>query len=459
MNPADTTVVFTTLAMNQTLFFAALGETFKARGYKVAHIAFHERSHEYLTARGERVYNAFAPKPDYVQSVDLQRYSWPSLNLILSHEKAAFEINDSACLIRKLRGYLAAMEQVFDELQGESGRVILVQELGGFLSIIAAFYAARARGIDNMFLEPSFFRGRVFFVKNSLSAMPIPGPASPAVSAEVSDYLNRTIRNQSVVIPTKDLYHYRAAAKKILDPYNMRRFAEKFVDKYVMGRREEFGHIGGHVARHLRMAVNSQSLRRFYRPLPQEFFIYYPLHVPADVALTLRSPEYLDQYALVDFLCRAAPHPCKVAIKEHPALVGAVNYRRIRDLLRRHDNLVLLDAGLNNYEVLRTARVVVTVNSKSGAEALLLSKPVVVLGNAFYRPCRLVHAIDNQHDLPDMLAQLTRQPPVLSHYDVARYFQDVWDRSYPGELYVAASDNVAQFARSLMAFMVESCIT
>ena len=336
MNPADTTVVFTTLAMNQTLFFAALGETFKARGYKVAHVAFHELSYEWLRARGERAYNAFAPKPDYLQKVNLRRYPWSSLNLILSHEKAAFEINDSARLIRKLRGYLAAMEQVFDELQGESGRVILVQELGGFLSIIAAFYAARARGIDNLFLEPSFFRGRVFIVRNSFNALPVEGPVSKQVLPEVAAYLDEVQAKRNIVIPTKDRHHYRRAWKKLADGRNWKRMAQKLADKYLHGKQEEFGHIGGHVWRHVRMFSNSQRLKAHYRPLPDgEHFIYYPLHVPADAALTLRTPEFLDQYALIDYIARAVPATHKVVIKEHPALVGAVEYRRVRDLLQR----------------------------------------------------------------------------------------------------------------------------
>src|SRR3974390_487241 len=58
------TVVFTTLAMNQTLFFEALARALEAKGVAAAHIAFHERSHEYLTRRGQLSFNAFAAAPD-----------------------------------------------------------------------------------------------------------------------------------------------------------------------------------------------------------------------------------------------------------------------------------------------------------------------------------------------------------------------------------------------------------
>lgn len=454
MNPADTTIVFTTLAMNQTLFFAALGNSLKVRGYKTAYVAFHERSYELLRARGERVYNAFAPKPDYLQKVDLQRYPWASLNLILSHEKAAFEISDSQCLIRKLCRYLAVMEQVFDELQSDSQRIILVQELGGFLSIIAAFYAARARSIDNFFIEPSFFRGRVFIVRNSFAAFPVEGPVSSSVSPEVTAYLDEAQAKRSIVIPTKDHHHYRGAWRKLADGRNWGRLIQKVADKYLFGKREEFGHVGGHVRRHMRMWANSRRLKRHYRSLPANGrFIYYPLHVPADAALTLRTPEYLDQYALIDYLCRVSPATHKVVIKEHPALVGAVELQRVRELLKRRDNLILLDPAINNYEVLGRADAVITVNSKSGAEGLFLGRPIIVLGDAFYTPCRLVSRPKNLSGLPALLAELIGRPPPVNADEIRRYFQDVWDHSYRGEIFDASPNNVDGFCESLSEVM------
>jgi hypothetical protein len=99
---------------------------------------------------------------------------------------------------------------------------------------------------------------------------------------------------------------------------------------------------------------------------------------------------------------------------------------------------------------MRAASAIVTVNSKSGAEALLLGKPVVVLGDAFYRPCSLVHAVDRAADLPDVLARLVAAPPTVSVDSVHAYFQDVWDASWPGELYDARPDNVVRFRDSLI---------
>lgn len=445
------TVIFTTLAMNQTVFFETVGRLLKKQGYQVAYICFHERSYEYLRGRGEYSLNAFETNENGLETVCYEDYGCRSLNLLLSHEKAAFETTSTKKIADKFRRYLHTVSEMLDRLgQEESRRFYMVQELGGFTSLLAAFHAARQRNIDNLFIEPAFFRGRVFFLKNSFSAPSIPGPSSQVTSAVVNEYVDETIRKQSVVIPVKDAHHYRAAVHKIVDRHNARRFLEKFIDKYVLTKREEFNHIGGHVERHIRMAVNSHRLRRFYRQLPGDSqFVYYPLHVPADVALTLRSPEFLDQYSLIDFLCRAVPLNYKVAIKEHPALVGAVDYRRMRDLLEKNDNLILLDARINNYQVLGAARAVVTVNSKSGAEALLLGKQVVVLGDAFYRRCKLVHAVDSLSQLPTLLEKIVKNPPNIDQRSIRNYFQDVWNASYPGELYDASAENVQCFSDSL----------
>lgn len=451
-------VVFTTLAMNQTQFFAKLGQVLAEQGYHVAHVCFHERSHEYLQSLGLKSYNVFTTTGRDPERVELDKYGGSRLNLLLGHEKAAFEISDSNCLVEKYRRYLAAMETIFDDVERTSpSRIWLVQELGGFLSLLAAFYVARARGIDNIFIEPSFFRGRVFFIRNSFAALPVGGPTGAMVSPEVDQYLTHTLRQQQVVIPIKDKHHYRAAGKKLKDPVNVRRFVEKTIDKYIRRKREEFQHIGGHVGRHLRMFVKSLLLRRHYRPIPPgRHFVYYPLHVPADFALTIRSPEFLDQYALIDYLARVVPPTHLIAVKEHPALIGAVEFGRIADLLSRRDNVVLLDPGMNNYEVMNAADAVLTVNSKSGAEALLLGKPVIVLGDTFYRASMLVHRAEKVTDLPSILEKALGNTSSIHDREMRRrYFQNVWDASYPGELYDSREGNVGIFADSLLRMVSE----
>lgn len=447
-------ILFVSLAMNQTRFFEGVGRVLRECGYAVAHLCFHEPSWEYLRDNGVRAYNAFDPRYADASTIRLEDFGIENINLMLSHEKAAFEVRDSDRLMRKLRSYLAAANAVIDDwLRPDSQPTVVVQELGGFLSNVATFHAARSAGIDNIFIEPSFFRGRIFFVRNSFAA-PVVSGAARSGSAETRDvvrkYLEQVIAQQRIVIPTKDTHHYRRPLYKLLDGTNWRRLFEKSRDKLIYRKQEEFSYIGGHVRRYLRMLINSQRLRRFYRSLDEvEPFIYYPLHVPADAALTIRSPVYLDQYALLDFLARSVPITHRVVIKEHPAMVGAIDFRRVRELLRRRDNIVLLDPGINNHEVVRRAAAVVTVNSKAGAEALVGGTPVIVLGDAFYASAPSVARVGALQELPLVLRSMITKPPAVNRDDVAEFFERVWQQSHPGELYDCSPSNVRAFGDSL----------
>jgi hypothetical protein len=445
--------------MNQAAFFARVGEALSSKGYEIAHMCFHERSHEWLERSGYRSYNAYAWQPDRPDTIELSDYGINDPAVLLRHEKAAYELNDTRALMRKLQGHTAASARILRDVAGRGAAepVVLVQELGGFLSVLGAHYAARARGSDSLFIEPSFFRGRVFISRNRLAAPEVSSSPAARAGDEVARYLAQTLEQQRVVIPAKDTLHYRRAGAKITDRRNLRRLVEKTWDKHVLGKREEFEHIAGHVGRHVRMFLNARRLRSSYRELDGlKPFVYYPLHVPADFALTIRAPEYLDQCSLLDVLCRSVPGTHRVAFKEHPALIGAVQYSRVATQLKKHENLVMLDPGINNYDVLKQADAVVTVNSKSGAEALLLGKPVLALGDSFYRTSRYVVRVDSLADLPSALRDAIERPRTFDSADVAAYFQNIWDSSYAGELYELSESNVIAFAQSLDAVLART---
>jgi hypothetical protein len=329
--------------------------------------------------------------------------------------------------------------------------VVVVQELGGFASVIGTYLAARTSAVDNLFIEPSFYRGRFFVTRNSFAAPRMSEwTAEPELDPDSVIYLRALQKTRAIVIPVKDRHHYRRAWSKLSNARNVVRLGEKIYEKYWRHQRHEFGYIGHHVLSHLRMAANSAHLRKAYAALDSVSpFIYYPLHVPADVALTIRAPAYVDQLALVDYLARNLPTPYKLVIKEHPAQIGALDIARIRELLRRHDNLALLSPHTNNYDVLAQCTVVVSVNSKAGAEALLMRKPTVVLGDAFYARDELVTRAAHLDDVPAAIDEVLRAPRLPSERVVEAFFSNVWRQTFPGELYTGSAEGQETFANSL----------
>lgn len=456
------TILITTLAEYQTRFWIPVAQRLHAAGHDVELLAFDDRSAEMSAAEGVPVTNMYReglkanPAPDDRKAFDARvaAYGLEGTNFIFSHERFTFGIRDTAALRRRFMIYANAMEALLDRLEAQGKRTELVQELGGFLSVIASFYAAKRRGIRSWFIEPSFFRGRMYFTPDSLAAPDVMPTPAEAVSPEVRAYLDDTLSQRAIVIPKKDQHHYSAAFKKVANLRNAHRLAEKLWDQFALGKHQEFGHNLRHAQVHAAMALNATRLRKLYRPLPETPFVYYPFHVPADMALTLRSPDYLDQVATVDFLLRTIPDSHLLVVKEHPAQIGAIGASRLFELARRFDNLVLLPPQTNNYTVLDRADAVISVNSKSGAEALLLGKPVVVMGDAFYRSCPLVYAVDRLADVPARLREALSAGP----FDPARgapYFEAAWRKSFPGELYISDPKLLDTFAATLRAAITE----
>lgn len=419
------------------------------------YLSFDDRSTEKLRAAGFTVY-AFSEmhKGDGLSQEKLdsifKKYSVFNLNLWLSHERFAFGIRDSKRMQEKLARSLSLANTACEELILQGRKVVLIQELGGFLSVIGSFFAARKNGVDNWFIEPSFFRGRIFFLKNTFSAPCIGDRNKSGVSAELKAYLANTLRSRTIVIPMKDANHYSTALRKIVNIKNLTRLWVKFVDKYFLRKKQEFGYIFGHVKTHLMMLLNSLRLRNSYTPLHElNQFIYFPMHVPGDMAMTIRSPEYLDQLALIGYLARIVPYQYKLAIKEHPAMIGAIDANAIRKLLKCHDNIALINPSENNYSIMEKCKGVISINSKSGAEAILLEKPVMVLGDSFYRNAPLATPIDSLAEAHKSMNIFTRQL-TADVMQIEKFFQSVWDITFPGELYVSDQKNIEFFCDSIV---------
>lgn len=459
--PSRPAFIITTLAEYQTLFWVKVARALSDKGIDPHFISFDDRSSEMIAEAGFPVVSANGAEQVSADEIGgiFARVGLDRLSFWTSHERLTFGRTDTEAMHEKLARSILCAERAIEVARRNHSEIIMLQEVGGFLSVIGSYFGARASGIDNWFIEPSFFRGRMMLRRNTFAAARVESSDCPS-DENLKTYLDQTLRNSSIVIPKKDAHLYRSALTKVMNKKNLARLTEKVRDKYFLGKKQEFGYIGRQIAVHLRMIGNSRRLKSHYTKLEGLGpFVYYPLHVPGDMALTFRSPEYLDQIALIDFLSRMLPDGYKLALKEHPAMVGAVPARALRDLLKRYDNIVLLTPTTNSYAVMGKASCIVTVNSKSGAEAGLLGKPVLVLGDAFYRHAPFAIPVDRLRDLPEALqAALTGIPRNMRAPAHEEWFACLWEQSLPGDLYVNDAAAVDEFARSLLSLSQQASI-
>lgn len=109
-------------------------------------------------------------------------------------------------------------------------------------------------------------------------------------------------------------------------------------------------------------------------------YIFIPFQDDWDTQIRLYSPWISGMRELFSFAELVAQRSGRVVVlKEHPS--SRVKYP---DLARRASDRVIFANGNATQELIEKADCVVTINSTVGLESILLAKPVLVLGEAFY---------------------------------------------------------------------------
>lgn len=456
-------VFFVIMAMRDAYFFVRTAQTLRSRRHEVKFISFYQAANEYIESSGFECYDVYTHVRSPPQSTGTvadyeKRYGIANLHALILHEKLTSGNFDDASLERKFIAYLDGADKILAEASKETngGGALVVQELGGFIGPLSVYFASRRRGMRHVFLEPSFFRKRLHFVTNGLQATDCsqaPTVAEPCNAGEIARYLEDIRTTRSLVIPSKDRHHFRdMRLGKVVNRTNLEKLRQKLVNKYVRGHRHEFDFIFGYSVGHLRMYCNRQMNALLYSSFDESCksarYVYFPLHVRLDFALTIRSPEFLNQLGLIEVLCQALPAGVGLYVKEHPASIGGFSFREMRGLLKKFPRLRLIHPATNTHDLAERAELIVTINSKAGAEALIQGKKVIVLGDAFYAHSPLVTYVGDIRSLGQAIAGALREEPAPLA-EVERFFRQVWSHTRPGELYDLSEDNIRGFAEAV----------
>lgn len=458
------TAIFAVIAMREVEFFTRVAQALQSEDPEldIRFISFFQPGNRLIRERGYCCYDPYeglrlSPAPDAARIRDLeQRYGIGNLHRLLMHEKLTHGQYDDGKLLAKFDAYLTRLDEILGEISGGSPArdVVVFQELGGFIAPLSLYFSAKRHGVTHVFFEPSFFKGRLHYVVNGLGAVhPADTEVLPATREAVRAYLSHARRQRTPVVPVKDRHHFRdMGLMKVFNVANAAKFYRKLGYRW-RGQRQEYEHPWHHALRSLRMLGNRFRSAGLYTPFDDRVrrtdYIYFPFHVQLDYALTVRSPEYLDQIALVHYLADVLPAGLELLVKEHPASVGGFGYRALRELVRTHSNVRVIHPGASSYDILDKARLVVTINSKVGAETLMLGKQVLALGDAFYSDSPLVGRVARLGEIDATIRSILDKGRDPLPEQVEQFFGQLWAASHTGELYVTDGENVRVFAHSL----------
>lgn len=140
------------------------------------------------------------------------------------------------------------------------------------------------------------------------------------------------------------------------------------------------------------------------RGLPDGNYIFFPLQKPHDetqLFTRFEPPEIVEK--LLPW-CRARGF--KLLLKRHPHCGSPLVTAWLEKMQQTDD--VIVTAG-DIYEILPKSKIVTTVSSSVGFEALLRNIPVVTFGNSEYG--KLTDEIFDLSNLPTVMDQLLQSPP------------------------------------------------
>lgn len=271
--------------------------------------------------------------------------------------------------------------------------------------------------------------------------------------AAVDEYVEKTTANPELLVPHKDRKYYRdATLLNVVNPKALRRLAEVIHRKAFVNRFEETFSTTVLVARALKSIVRRRLLSLYYLRFPKNpgRFIYFPLHMPFDMQILVRAPQFFRQEHVVDVISRALPQGMKLFIKEHPVSIGWYPFGIMRRLAKI-PNVVVLHPRQGSHEVIRKAEAVITINSKVGFEALAYYKPVITLGASFYRGHGATLDVT---DLAGLAGDIKKAVTMVPDRDaIDGLLATVRRRSHPGDLYDLSEANVGFFEEAVQKEM------
>lgn len=137
-------------------------------------------------------------------------------------------------------------------------------------------------------------------------------------------------------------------------------------------------------------------------------FIYYPLQVTPESSINTPAPYYVDQMRAIDAIRFAMPSDWTLVVKEHRASLG-IRPTSFYRALRQKAGVHIAHATMSSIELIKKAKVTISVTGSATLEAFLLGRPALVLGGCFIAD--YLGGVCSIDELPSRIAASASSPP------------------------------------------------
>lgn len=202
--------------------------------------------------------------------------------------------------------------------------------------------------------------------------------------------------------------------------------------------------------------------RHVSHEMPQSPFILFLMHLQPEASTSSQAPRWVDQERIIEQMAINAPQGIRIVVKENPQCYGWRG-ERYYGALATLGNVQLCHPLVSTKELIRGAKVLVTITGSAGLEAIMQGTRVAALGRPYYGDFPGVRLLDSPEQIFDELADPSWCPECYEQdceTFIAAYVQSVHvvgevapGRKWP--LPAVMGPNFAGAVRRTLAFIKE----
>ena len=160
----------------------------------------------------------------------------------------------------------------------------------------------------------------------------------------------------------------------------------------------------------LKHYLNILKAKKFYKSksinyLPDKNSVVLFLHVQPEAALIPKGGFFYDQLIILDLILEALPSDMNVFIKEHPNQfenIAQDKHERSIDFykyLLKDKRVKLLDISIPSAKIIKNAGAIISNSGTVSWESILVGKPSIVFGWAWFTDCKSCFVVDSVETL------------------------------------------------------------
>ena len=119
---------------------------------------------------------------------------------------------------------------------------------------------------------------------------------------------------------------------------------------------------------------------KFSNAIPDQKFVYFPLHVDPEASTMVLSPFHTNQLALIENLSKSIPADHLLLVKEHIPMIG-FRPKNFYKTIMSFPRVKLINPSFNQFSLISKSSFICTITGTVGLEGLLLRKKVLLIGD------------------------------------------------------------------------------